>query len=82
MRIMNAQIMSESVSREELFPAESTRNMAEITVFADFHEDFHWTFSFYFVVLSLKNNNDIAFSFFCSFVRALDRSFVRTFIIR
>ena len=74
MRIMNAQIMSESVSREELFPAESTRNMAEITVFADFHEDFHWTFSLYFVVFFFHTNT-LVISLFRSFVRSFVRSY-------
>ena len=54
----------------------STENMAEIAVFADFPEDFHWTFSLYFVVFSHKNNNDIAFSFFRSFAHLFARSFV------
>ena len=79
MRIRNAQIMTGSDFREELFPAESTGNMAEIAVFADFHEDFHRTFSLYFVVFSHKNNNDIAFSFFLSFVRSLVRALVRSY---
>ena len=74
MRIRNAQIMAESNFREELFPAEITGNMAEIAVFADFHEDFHWTFPYIlFVVFLHKNNNDITFSSFLSSLLQLFR---------
>ena len=49
--IIMYKIWSSSIFEKEFFPAENSGNMTEIAVFADFH----WTFSLYLFVFSVKN---------------------------